>query len=378
MSHHSDPMAMLDEPTDATAEALLALHCYVAPSGPEVTTTAKPKTETKGAGVVEQPPSPTKGTKRKRKEKEEEAALHKLPLPGEPWQDICVTLRSGKYKGRRATVLGLAKKKYRVQVHGLEYQLEFYPSCVGLPAPSQDNVPTPRRGNMARPASSAVTPIAIPVAKPIASGTQLDVNLAESTNGSSPTMAAGAVPGGLLPGVAEQRQVGGPSTAALAQVKKCKDNSTNSQSIQQPRNMIPAGSHGLLLKTESGQMMLVRSTSGLGVASTGSSPHCSLVTDGDGTQYVLTPDPVIGDGNAGPAVTTKAVASAASLKVKGESAALFQQDYAHWVGQTLEIRRGKYMGKQAHIVGLTTAKLQVLVDGVPHQLEYYPTMFYQG
>lgn len=45
-------------------------------------------------------------------------------------------------------------------------------------------------------------------------------------------------------------------------------------------------------------------------------------------------------------MTTKAVASAASLKVKGESAALFQQDYAHWVGQTLEIRRGKYMGKQ--------------------------------
>eukprot|EP00656_Telonema_subtile_P024163 TRINITY_DN2608_c0_g1_i2.p1 TRINITY_DN2608_c0_g1~~TRINITY_DN2608_c0_g1_i2.p1 ORF type:complete len:363 (-),score=72.10 TRINITY_DN2608_c0_g1_i2:599-1687(-) len=61
----------------------------------------------------------------------------KLPEGNGPWEGIVVTLRHGKYKGKSANVLGLAKKKYRVQVEGLDYQLEFYPSYVGLPDPPQ-------------------------------------------------------------------------------------------------------------------------------------------------------------------------------------------------------------------------------------------------
>merc|ERR1711907_672267 len=89
---------------------------------------------------------PNKQCKRKRKEKDEaapivlaegEPVLHELPPDGAPWVNLNVTLRSGKYKGRRAVVLGLAKKKYRVQVEGLDYQLEFYPSYVGLPTPPE-------------------------------------------------------------------------------------------------------------------------------------------------------------------------------------------------------------------------------------------------
>jgi len=154
--------------TDAGADALLALMSSAPPALPPVKATAShakaaqpatspaPKASGRKAPAASSPAASgateasTKLRKRKRKEKEEalvlpegEPELHELPPPGTTWKEVHVTLRNGKYKGRRAVVLGLAKKKYRVQVQGLEYQLEFYPSYVGLPVPPEGYVSGP-------------------------------------------------------------------------------------------------------------------------------------------------------------------------------------------------------------------------------------------
>lgn len=209
--------------------------------------------------------------KRKRKEKEEEVALapgepllHALPPSGSPWVPLSTTLRAGKYKGRRAVVLGLAKKKYRVQVVGLEYQLEFYPSYVGLPAP---------------PEGYASSPGSPPPAQPPGHGAQ-------------PAWIGLPLPEG-------QGAATGPAAAAA-----------------------PAA------------------------------PGASLATQGS-----------VAPGRAG------------SASSGGTESQEFRAKHAHWVGESLQIQRGKYQGRLARILGLTSAKLQVSVPGVEHQLEYYPSMF---
>lgn len=238
---------------------------------------------------------PGKSRKRKRKEKEEAAVLaegepevHALPPSGQPWVNLEVTLRNGKYKGYRATVLGLAKKKYRVQVVGLTYQLEFYPVYVGLPTPPPDYV-----YQAAQPAPSAAS--AVPQLAPSASA-------GESGTASGPS----AIGGG--------------------------------DAVAPPPHTSDAGP---AIPTQ-----MVRTTSGLSASSAGSA-HASLAR----TSSNLDPE---------------AAAAAAAFRAKHQSL----------VGQVLGIRRGKYQGKEATILGLTNAKLQVQVDGVGHQLEYYPTMFH--
>merc|ERR1712159_341977 len=46
-----------------------------------------------------------------------------------------------------------------------------------------------------------------------------------------------------------------------------------------------------------------------------------------------------------------------------------------WINQWVELVRGKYEGRRAFIVGMTTKKFRVRVVGVEHQLEFYPSMF---
>eukprot|EP00656_Telonema_subtile_P004834 TRINITY_DN1220_c0_g1_i1.p1 TRINITY_DN1220_c0_g1~~TRINITY_DN1220_c0_g1_i1.p1 ORF type:complete len:152 (-),score=32.21 TRINITY_DN1220_c0_g1_i1:184-639(-) len=46
-----------------------------------------------------------------------------------------------------------------------------------------------------------------------------------------------------------------------------------------------------------------------------------------------------------------------------------------WVNKWVRLQRGKYEGRRALIVGVTTKKFRVRVEGVEHQLEFYPSMF---
>jgi len=58
----------------------------------------------------------------------------------DPWIGNNVILTRGKYTGRTAFVLGKASKKYRVQVEGVPYQLEFFCKLFVLP---EDYRPAP-------------------------------------------------------------------------------------------------------------------------------------------------------------------------------------------------------------------------------------------
>jgi len=46
-----------------------------------------------------------------------------------------------------------------------------------------------------------------------------------------------------------------------------------------------------------------------------------------------------------------------------------------WVGRQVKLKRGKYEGRAATVLGKTSKKYQVQVEGVPYQLEFYSTMF---
>lgn len=173
----------------------------------------------------------------------------KLPEGNGPWEGIVVTLRHGKYKGKSANVLGLAKKKYRVQVEGLDYQLEFYPSYVGLPEPPQPD-----------------------------------------------------------------------------------ENAEKSESEH------------LLKRT---------------------------ATNASATNIVLA--------SASPSQLQR-VASGSSEGSKGSKATQTNvttslESYRSWIGKTVLVKRGKYQGRSAWVLGLASEKLRVVVENVEHQLEYYPTMF---
>jgi hypothetical protein len=43
------------------------------------------------------------------------------------------------------------------------------------------------------------------------------------------------------------------------------------------------------------------------------------------------------------------------------------------VGTSVQLRRGKYAGRTARVVGRTPRKVRCVVEGVPYQLEYYPS-----
>merc|ERR1712188_78308 len=46
-----------------------------------------------------------------------------------------------------------------------------------------------------------------------------------------------------------------------------------------------------------------------------------------------------------------------------------------WLFHRVQLVRGKYKGRNAHVVGMTAKKYRVRVTGVEHQLEFYPSMF---
>lgn len=232
--------------------------------------------------------------KRKRKEKEVAVALapgepmmHVLPGTGEPWQNVEVTLRNGKYKGRKAVVLGLAKKKYRVQVEGLDYQLEFYPSYVGLPVPPEGY-------------------------------------FSQASPGKKPAAA---------PSHSQEQQLMSHSIAAT---------------------MTKSGMSGLMELPSPPQA----DSSGEGGRAEEVMPHQLVKTNSMGS------------------TSSQMSFKGSQTDPKAEAQSVeFREKHNHWVGETLSIQRGKYQGRMARILGLTSAKLQVSVPGVEHQLEYYPSMF---
>lgn len=178
-----------------------------------------------------------------------------------------VTLRHGKYKGKSAQVLGLAKKKYRVQVEGLEYQLEFYPSYVGLPEPAPVD----------------------------------DVASKSAENKSSGT--------------------GNTATETVALMAQGK------HAIQR----IPSGqSHG--------------------------------------TAILMAGSPINSAGMA-------RMISSDSNNSSNVSKLTSLDEYRSWIGKKVRVKRGKYQGRYAWVLGLACEKLRVVVENVQHQLEYYPTMF---
>eukprot|EP00658_Telonema_sp_P-2_P023025 TRINITY_DN19226_c0_g1_i5.p1 TRINITY_DN19226_c0_g1~~TRINITY_DN19226_c0_g1_i5.p1 ORF type:complete len:269 (-),score=57.83 TRINITY_DN19226_c0_g1_i5:457-1263(-) len=64
--------------------------------------------------------------------------------PGcEAWVNRSVVLKRGKYEGRKALIVGVTTKKFRVRVQGVEHQLEFYPSMFKLsdPDPNPNHKP---------------------------------------------------------------------------------------------------------------------------------------------------------------------------------------------------------------------------------------------
>jgi len=288
-------------------------------------TSPSPGVKSEGEGATPDQKG-TKGRKRKRKDKVEERPvlaegeplLHPLPPCGAPWVNLIVTIRNGKYKGCRATVLGLAKKKYRVQVPGVDYQLEFYHEYVGLPAPPEGYVNAPA------PAAPKPATASVPV----------------GTNASSL---------GIMPDHASETSAANSRGGAV---------STN------PRLLTSGGQHYMLVSASSQHPTLQRV--GSGVSITGSEA-CTANQSGSGSPFVM--------------VRTGSVISGSSQKLTSEPSAEnqkkeeFRKKYTCWVGQSLVIQRGKYKGRTANILGLTVAKMQVSVPGVEHQLEYYPTMF---
>jgi len=211
-------------------------------------------------------------------------------------------------------VLGLAKKKYRVQVEGLEYQLEFYPSYVGLPNPPEGYMCTPS-ASPAPPPQASPTP-ALPVMARTNSRLSIDSAMLESSQ-------AGGTAGGSV-----------------------------------------------LLSSGGQHYMLVSSS--LQTAATVVNPAISVTDDASTERQGTSSPPPL------PKFARTGSMNSASSKTSGSNEAQsteFREKYTEWVGHTLKIQRGKYQGRSAEILGLTNAKLQVTVPGVAHQLEYYPSMF---
>lgn len=311
---------------------------------------------------------PKQQRKRKRKEKEEaaqlaegEPLLHELPPDGSPWVNLNVTLRSGKYKGRRAVVLGLAKKKYRVQVEGLDYQLEFYPSYVGLP--------TPPEGYRCAPAAHSS-----PAPKTISDRD------AVSHNSALMGSMGGSVVSPALVTVGGKQYMLVQSPAANPLTAKAGEHSSvwGAQSAQM-RTTSPMGPHSMVA--------MVPGTSEQGAGHISQDALTSSATEGNAPQPVcVSAAEMVAvasfQANAHPAMirvnstlSASSLPTAAATKPRSLLSMQFQDKYCHWVGQSLQIQRGKYQGRHARILGLTSAKLQVMVPGVEHQLEYYPSMF---
>lgn len=75
-------------------------------------------------------------------------------------------------------------------------------------------------------------------------------------------------------------------------------------------------------------------------------------------------------------VEEKDVVSVVTRALNGEPVEPAKLEEAEkWLYQSVELVRGKYKGRVAVVVGMTAKKYRVRVDGVEHQLEFYPTMF---
>lgn len=75
-------------------------------------------------------------------------------------------------------------------------------------------------------------------------------------------------------------------------------------------------------------------------------------------------------------VEDRDVASVVARALNGEQVEPAKLEEAEkWLYQSVELVRGKYKGRVAVVVGMTAKKYRVRVDGVEHQLEFYPTMF---
>merc|ERR1711907_105882 len=71
----------------------------------------------------------------------------------------------------------------------------------------------------------------------------------------------------------------------------------------------------------------------------------------------------------------KVARTTSSTHTKGVAQPSLDPGAKVWINQWVELVRGKYEGRRAFIVGMTTKKFRVRVVGVEHQLEFYPSMF---
>jgi len=83
--------------------------------------------------------------------------------------------------------------------------------------------------------------------------------------------------------------------------------------------------------------------------------------------------PKTGDAPAGPSPRSKTQDKAA--QAAAEASQMTAEGEDPWVNQNVKLKRGKYEGRVAFVLGRTEKKYQVQVEGVPYQLEFYSTMF---
>jgi len=69
---------------------------------------------------------------------------------------------------------------------------------------------------------------------------------------------------------------------------------------------------------------------------------------------------------------TDSSAKKAKTSAQGSVPAMDPED---WIGKQVKLTRGKYEGRSAVVLGKTSKKYQVQVEGVAYQLEFYGTMF---
>jgi len=109
---------------------------------------------------------------------------HAKLIEAERWLYRQVELVRGKYKGRSAAVVGMTAKKYRVRVHGVEHQLEFYPSMFKNPVPIEGLKPETEAA-AATQVTSQTTPSSSPRAQPPNAPTEAPRETERDVEGSS-------------------------------------------------------------------------------------------------------------------------------------------------------------------------------------------------
>jgi len=76
-----------------------------------------------------------------------------------------------------------------------------------------------------------------------------------------------------------------------------------------------------------------------------------------------------------PRQSSAATGSSAKKSKTSAQGSMPAMDPDDWIGKQVKLTRGKYEGRSAVVLGKTSKKYQVQVEGVAYQLEFYGTMF---